>query len=420
MLEPGTHEPVNRGHHFRIVQPILGLALELRLLHEYRQHARHALANVVGGERHALGREVVRVDVIAHGLAEAGAQAVFMRAARSGRDAVDVTAKVFIRRLRPLQHDLELDAVLFLERERRLVHRLDVPIADDLPEVIDETLGVLVHVLLPSRLVFERDPDAAMQVAGHFEALADDLRLEFDLREDLRIRLEEHGRAGAARRADLLQAACRLALLEGHLVLLTITLDGGNELTRQRVHDARTDTVQAARGLVVAGFELSAGMQHGEDHLERAFLRLRVDVHRNAAPIVFDGDRGAVRVQRHANVARVTVHRFVDRVVERLPDEMVQARAADAADVHAGALPDGLEAFEDGDVFRCVVRCHCGKLYGAGHLPCRCLARQVPGARGHADFFFDEVLRFGAAFFALAARFGFGVSAVDASLTSAT
>ena len=49
------------------------------------------------------------------------------------------------------------------------------------------------------------------------------------------------------------------------------------------------------------------------------------------------------------------VHRLVHGVVENLPDQMVQAGGADAADVHAGPLADRLEPFEDGDVFCCVV-----------------------------------------------------------------
>ena len=69
-------------------------------------------------------------------------------------------------------------------------------------------------------------------------------------------------------------------------------------------------------------------------------------------------------MQRDADVRRVAVHRLVDRVVERLPDEVMQAGAANAADVHAGALPDRLEAFEDGDVFGGVSRSHCCELYG--------------------------------------------------------
>ena len=154
---------------------------------------------------------------------------------------------------------------------------------------------------------------------------------------------------------------------------MAVAPDRRDQLARQRVDHAGADAVQAAGGLVVAGFELAAGMEHGEDHLERALLRLRVHVDRNAAAIVFDGDRRAVLVQRDADVRRVAVHRLVDRVVERFPDQVVQAGAADAADVHAGALANRLEPFEDGDVFSCVSRCHCGKLYRCLRSAFRCL-----------------------------------------------
>ncbi len=52
----------------------------------------------------------------------------------------------------------------------------------------------------------------------------------------------------------------------------------------------------------------------------------------------------------------MAVHRLVDGVVEDFPDEVVQPGRADAADVHAGALPDRLQTFENRDVFRRVVR----------------------------------------------------------------
>ncbi len=45
---------------------------------------------------------------------------------------------------------------------------------------------------------------------------------------------------------------------------------------------------------------------------------------------------------------------FVDRVVDDLVDEVVQAARAGGADVHAGPLADRLEAFEDLDVL-CVI-----------------------------------------------------------------
>ena len=72
-------------------------------------------------------------------------------------------------------------------------------------------------------------------------------------------------------------------------------------------------------------------------------------------PSSVDGDRAAVLVQRDDDVRGVAVHRLVDGVVEDLPDQVVQAGGADAADVHAGPLANRLEPFENGDVFGGVV-----------------------------------------------------------------
>ena len=55
------------------------------------------------------------------------------------------------------------------------------------------------------------------------------------------------------------------------------------------------------------------------------------------------------------DVGGEAVHRLVHGVVDDLPDEMVQAGGADAADVHAGPLADRLEPLENGDVFCGVV-----------------------------------------------------------------
>ncbi len=191
-----------------------------------------------------------------------------------------------------------------------------------------------------------------VQVARDLEALPDDGRIEVGLRKNRRVGPEEHGRARAARGTQLLHAANRRALLVALLPGVAVATHGRDELARQRVHDRRADAVQAAGGLVALAVELSAGVERREDHLERARLRLRMLVHRNAAAIVLDRDRRPVLVERDRDVRGVAVHRLVDGVVENLPDEMVQARRAHAADVHARPAPDGLEALEDGDVFR--------------------------------------------------------------------
>jgi hypothetical protein len=104
--------------------------------------------------------------------------------------------------------------------------------------------------------------------------------------------------------------------------------------------------------------EFPTGVQRGEDHFERALLRLRVFVDRNAAPVITDRDRRLIVMQRDVDVRGIAVHGFIDGVVEDLPDQMVQSGRADAPDVHAGTLANRLETFENGDVFGGIARCH--------------------------------------------------------------
>ena len=211
-------------------------------------------ANVFGGERHALRRQVVRLDVVAHGLAEPGAKAVFVRAARAGRDAVDVAAQVLVGRFGPLQHELRLRARCPSAARTALRARASPPrSATIFLQVVDEAFVVLKHGLGARRLVLEGDLHAAMQVAGDLEPLANHRRIELDLRKDRRDR-DGRTRVVPVPRAapSFFSAADRLALLEPHLPLVAVALDGGDQIARERVDDARADAVQAAGGLVVA------------------------------------------------------------------------------------------------------------------------------------------------------------------------
>ena len=167
--------------------------------------------------------------------------------------------------------------------------------------------------------------------------------------------MEVDGRAGAARGPQFLQRADRLALLEPHFPLRAVALDRGDELLRQRVDHAGADAVQAAGRLVIAWIELAAGVEHGEDDFEGAFLRGGMLVDGDAAAVILDGDGRSVGVQRDADVGGVAVHRLVDRVVENLPDEVVKPGGPDAADEHARTLANRLQTLQNRDVFRGVV-----------------------------------------------------------------
>ena len=52
---------------------------------------------------------------------------------------------------------------------------------------------------------------------------------------------------------------------------------------------------------------------------------------------------------RDIDLVGVTGHRLVDRVVDDLPDQVVQTALTGGADVHAGAFADRLQTLENGD-----------------------------------------------------------------------
>src|SRR5207302_563070 len=78
----------------------------LRLLNEDAENGGRTFPDVLGGDRDAFWREVVGLDEVADRFAQTGAKSVLVRAARRGRDAIDVRAEVLVGRLGPLKHEI--------------------------------------------------------------------------------------------------------------------------------------------------------------------------------------------------------------------------------------------------------------------------------------------------------------------------
>ena len=100
-------------------------------------------------------------------------------------------------------------------------------------------------------------------------------------------------------------------------------------------------------------------MQHGEHDLGRALALVRtgrVRIDRNAAPVVVDA-APAVGQQRDRDARAEARHRLVDGVVDDLPDEVVETRQTGGSDVHSRPFADGIETFQNLDVFGAVVGC---------------------------------------------------------------
>ena len=115
--------------------------------------------------------------------------------------------------------------------------------------------------------------------------------------------------------------------------------------------------MQSAGDLVALAAELAAGVQHGEHDLGRALALVRtgrVRIDRDAASVVVDA-AAAVGEQRDPDPCREAGHRLVDGVVDDLPDEVMEAGETGRADVHPGALADGVETLQNLDVLGPVI-----------------------------------------------------------------
>src|SRR6185369_15552309 len=117
-------------------------------------------ADVFGGQRHAFRRQIVGIDEVADRFADARPQAIFMRAARSGRNAVYIRADVFVGRFSPLQHEVESQPFITVLNERDVVYGLGATLRDDLLLIIDEAFGVFDDHARFGAFVLEDDLDA--------------------------------------------------------------------------------------------------------------------------------------------------------------------------------------------------------------------------------------------------------------------
>src|SRR5690606_8704068 len=191
--------------------------------------------------------------------------------------------------------------------------------------------------------------DTAVEVGRGAQAALDDVPLVADGRvgEDLAVEPPADLRAAQFGVAAGDGVLARHAAGEGLRELLALAPDGPFQPLRQRIDDGRTDAGQPARGRVGRLREFSARGWHRRDYRRRrerlAVALLRVE--RHAARLVAHRDP-AIPVDLDPDVLAVAGNRLVSRVVERLPDEVVQAGGAGGADVHAGAGPDRLDPFE--------------------------------------------------------------------------
>ncbi len=346
--------------HLRVAQPGLGLAFELGLGELDADHGDEPFTHVLAGEVGvAVLEQLLLAAVVVQGAGEGGAEAGEVAAAVDGVDAVGEGEGGLGEAVVVLDRGLDrgvVDLALDVDRAGVEDFAVVVQVAD---EAGDAAFEVEVHLAVVA-LVDEVDPDALGQVGVLAEALDERLEVVVEGVEDLAVRQEagDGAAGGAGAVADLVGVPGLLDLLHLGLgvaagVLLAVDLAVLVHLHPrffgEGVDDGRTDAVEPARDLVGAATELAAGVEVGHHRFQGGLAGAGVLVDRDAAAVVAD-QHVPVLLDRDPNVVAVAGHRLVDRVVDDLDDQVVEAALIGAADVHPRPAAHRLQALEDLDV----------------------------------------------------------------------
>ena len=191
---------------------------------------------------------------------------------------------------------------------------------DDAPRVL-ERLGN--HFF--GTLIAEADLEA-LREERHFSQPADHglcgvLR---GLLKDVRVCPERHLGAGPLHLLDLPELRGGDAVLEvlSPQIAVAHHLDMGTN--GEGVHDGNAHTVKTSGHLIGLGVELSPGVQGGHHRGDGSFPGLLVLGDRDTSAVVAH-TYPAIGKQRDIDAGAVASHRFVNRVVHDLPDEVMES-----------------------------------------------------------------------------------------------
>src|SRR3989475_1035249 len=341
LIHDGLDDPLDLG----VSEFHLRLSLELRLGDLETENRRQSLAGVVALEALALLQVLVVLRVLDEDPRKPGLESDEMGPAFDRVDIVDEREDRFVVAIVILHRDLDEGSVGLLRELDRIRMERILRAVDPLDILGDASLE-LEHIPAVVDLIHNDDPKAGVQECQLPQACRQDVVVEFDGFEDLRIRKESDDRPGAFRRSDDLEVRGLLAAREPHPVFLAVPLHADLEPFAQTIDDGETDAVQPAGHAVHLPFELPAAVHPRQDDLDSRRAVLRVDVDRDPATVICHRD-GSVRVQGDLDLLAEAGHRLVERVVDDLVDQVVEAARVDRADVHRRPLSDRLQAFED-------------------------------------------------------------------------
>ena len=117
----------------------------------------------------------------------------------------------------------------------------------------------------------------------------------------------------------------------------------------ERVHAGNTHAVQTAGNFVGIVVELTAGVEDRHNDFYRGDAQVFVHVNGNTAAVVLHGD-AVILVDRDLHLGGIARQCFVDTVIHRFINKVMQTADAGVADIHTGAFADRFQPFQHGDL----------------------------------------------------------------------
>ena len=212
-----------------------------------------------------------------------------------------------------------------------------------------------VALLVFFSLIGERDGESGIQEGQFAQTIGEDVILIFGGGENFRVGPELLARTALVGLADHFHRVEGMSLFVFLLVDFTIAEHLRKHVRGKRVDARNADTVQTTRHFIRTFVELTAGVEHRHHHLQGTHALFFVHIDGDTASVVLYNDR-IVLANHHINVGAETGQGFVDGVIHRFIDQMVQTFLADVADVHRRTLANGLQTFEYLDIRRGITR----------------------------------------------------------------
>src|SRR3989475_10550439 len=285
LIHDGLDDSLDLGvseFHFR-------LSLELRLGDLETENRRQSLAGVVAFKALALLQVLVVLRVLDEGPCQPGLESDEMGATLDRVNIVDEREDRLVVAVVILHRDFDERTVgLFCEPDWIRMQRVLRPV--DPFDVLGDATLKLEDVPAIVDLVHDDDPKAGVQEAQLSQARRQEVIIEFDGFEDLRIRKEGNDRPRAFRGADDFQIRGLLPALETHPMFLAVPLHADLEPLAQAVDHPETDAVQTAGHAVHLPFQLPAAVHPRQDDVDARRAILRMDVDRDPPAIVRDRD----------------------------------------------------------------------------------------------------------------------------------